>query len=311
MEIKETKIAVVIDPHLVERNHRCRKDNFFETALNKLEYLAQHNDYVVIAGDLFHVHNNSTWFFNVVYSLFKKYRGKFHAIPGNHDVFHRNLAALDKTTLGSLYYTDVLELHTTPWELAGVRFVPALINTRPEDIPVDEDNKAILIAHKFYEQVFDPDESLFADDIRRLQYNLVILGHDHKPYDEEFVGESVVVRMGSLTRIDTQCYNKDREINYYQITTLGDGSYEYECKVLPYKPAKEVYSEEAYNSMGVKHKEERETVSFIQLGDVLAKLTKTTTGVNSLDRTLRSLNTPEKSISDIKWRHEINNVIYN
>lgn len=74
---QEKRIAVVIDPHLVERNPRCRKDNFFEAALGKLEYLAQNNDYVVIAGDLFHIHSNSTWFFNVVYSLFKNIRESF------------------------------------------------------------------------------------------------------------------------------------------------------------------------------------------------------------------------------------------
>lgn len=307
---QEKRIAVVIDPHLVERNPRCRKDNFFETALGKLEYLAQNNDYVVIAGDLFHIHSNSTWFFNVVYSLFKKYQGKFHAIPGNHDVFHRNLSALDKTTLGSLYYTDVLLLHTTPWTLAGVEFVPVLINTDVNDIPVDETNTKVLIGHKFYEQNFDPEESLFADDIRRLNYNLVFLGHDHKPYSEDFIGNSSLIRMGSLTRIDTQYYNKDREILYYQITTSGNGEYDYTQKVVPHKPAKEVYSEEAYNSMGVKDTKEREVVSFVQIGDVLAKLTKTTKGINSLDRTLRSLKAPEASIADIKWRHELNNVSY-
>lgn len=310
MTLKETKIAVTIDPHLVERNHRCRRDNFFETALGKLEYLAKNNDYVVIAGDLFHVSGNSTWFFNVVYSLFKRYRGKFHAIPGNHDVFHRNLAALDKTTLGSLYYTDVLDVHTKPWEIEGVRFVPVLINTDVDSIPVDESGNSILIGHKFFEQGFDPDESLFKDDIRRLGYNLVFLGHDHQPYDEEFIGDSTVIRMGSLTRIDTQRYNKDREINYYQITTLGDGEYQYEKKIVPYKPSKDVYSEEAYNSMGIKKTEGSTSIPFTQLGDVLAKLTKTTTGINSLDRTLRALGTPEKSISDIKWRHELNNVVY-
>ena len=44
--MKETKIAIVGDVHLVERNHSCRKDSFLETALGKLEYIAQNNDYV-------------------------------------------------------------------------------------------------------------------------------------------------------------------------------------------------------------------------------------------------------------------------
>ena len=40
---------------------------------------------------------------------------------------------------------------------------------------------------------------------------MAFLGHDHSPYDEEFIGQTTLVRMGSLTRIDTQEYNKDRD----------------------------------------------------------------------------------------------------
>lgn len=307
--VKETKIAVVIDPHLVERACRCRKDNFFETALGKLEYLAQNNDYVVIAGDLMHIHSNSTLFFNTLYTLFKKYAGKFHAIPGNHDVFSRNIAALNRTTLGSLFYTGVLNLHITPWELAGVEFVPVLVNDDPDKIPVDYENNKILLAHKFYNQKFDPEESLFPEDIKRLGYKLAILGHDHMPYEEEFVGTTNIIRMGSLTRIDTQWYNRDREIAYYQITTTGDGEYDYERKVVPHKPLSEVYTEEACQKM-YSHKEEKEIVSFIQIGDVLSKLTKRSEGTNSLDRTLRRIGTPDASIADLKTRHELNGVTY-
>lgn len=307
------KIAVVVDPHLVERNPRCRKGNFLEDAIKKLEYLAENNDYVLILGDLFHICSNSTWFFNVVYTLFKKYKGKFVAIPGNHDVFHRNLAALDKTTLGSLYYTDVLQLHTKEFELAGIHFVPVLVNSDINDIPVDRDNNKILIGHKFYNQEFSPDESLFESDIRRLNYNTVFLGHDHKPYPEEFIGNSVLIRMGSLTRIDTQVYNKDREIKYYQIVTDGSGSIDYEEKVVPHKKIEEVYTEEAValmNTYQQRHNDKKNDISFVHIGDVLAKLTKGSTGTNSLDRTLRGLKTPEKCIEDIKWRHEINGVQY-
>ena len=306
---KEYKIGVCIDIHLIERNFRCRSGNFFETALNKLEYIAQNNDAVVIAGDLFHIHNNSTLFFNTVHALFNKYKGKFHAIPGNHDVFNRNINALNRTTLGSLYYTGVLNLHLKPWDICGLHFVPVLVDDNPDKIPVDVDNRDILIAHKFYENGFTPDESLTKDDIRRLGYKVAFLGHDHKPYDEEYVGQTTVIRMGSLTRIDTQSYNKDREICYYQITTSGDGEFEYTRQVVPSQSSKDCYVEEAYQHMCSIGNVKKE-ISFIQVGDVIAKLTRRTGGVNSLDKTLRRLGTPEESIEDIKFKHEINNIQY-
>lgn len=304
-----TKIGILIDPHLVERSARCRKDSYLETALGKLEYVIKNNDYVIIAGDLMHIHNNSTLFFNTLFTLFNKYKGKVHAIPGNHDVFSRNLSALNRTTLGSLFYTGAIDLHMTPWKLGGINFVPVLVDTDPDLIPVDENNDSIMIAHKFYQQQFDPEESLFEEDIRRLNYNLCFLGHDHKPYPEEYVGTSTVIRMGSLTRMDTQCYNKDREIVYYQITTDEDGKYTYDRVVIPHKPLKEVYTEEAYAKM-TSGEEKREIVSFIQIGDVLSKLNKHSEGSNSLDKTLRRIGTPQDSIDDIKFRHNMNNVQY-
>lgn len=306
---KEIKIGICIDPHLVERNFRSRSDRFFETALGKLEYIAQNNDYVIIAGDLCHIHNNSTYFFNTVYTLFKKYDGKFHAILGNHDTFNRNVNALNKTTVGSLFYTGALNLHMTGWDMCGLHFEPCLVDTKVENIPVDVDNQNILIAHKFFENGFAPEESFKRDDIRKLGYKMAFLGHDHSPYDEEFIGNTTLVRMGSLTRIDTQRYNKDREICYYQIRTTGDREFEYSREIVPHKPAKDVYVEEAYLHMSAANTAKKE-ISFIQIGDVLSKLTKRTGGVNSLDKTLRKLGTPEDSISDIKWRHEMNSVSY-
>ena len=57
------------------------------------------------------------------------------------------------------------------------------------------------------------------------------------------------------------------------------------------------------------HKEINEK-PFVQIGDVLSKLTRRAGGINSLDKTLRRLSTPDDSIADIKWRHEINSISY-
>jgi len=306
---KVYKIGIINDVHLSERSARCRKDNFLETALGKLDYVAKNNDFVICTGDLFHIHNNSTLFFNTVFSLFNKHKGKFHSILGNHDTFNRNVNALDRCTIGSLYYTGVLDLHFKPWELCGLTFVPVTVDMKFKEIPVDVDSTNIMIAHKYFENGFAPEESLTRDDIRKLSYKMAFFGHDHSPYEEEFIGNTTLIRMGSLTRIDTQRYNKDREICYYQLRTTGDGEFEYSREVIPHKPSKEVYLEEAYEHMCAVNVEKKE-VSFIQIGDVLSKLTQRAGGVNSLDKTLRRLKTPDAAIADIKWRHEINNISY-
>lgn len=305
-----TKIAIVNDVHLVERNHSCRSDNFLETALSKLEYIAENNDYVIILGDLFHNPANSTYLLYRVYTLFMKYRGKFIGIYGNHDIFNRNMSNNNKTTIGFISLARAYDVkYREEFEIDGVKFYATDVEQLNDEIPIDSTNEKVLLAHKYYNQPDKGYESLSPEDIRRLNYNMVFLGHDHKPYDEAFIGKSVIVRAGALTRIDTQEYNKDRDIVYYQLTTDGDGLFEYTPKVVPSKTAKECYTEEAYAHM-VRHKEEPESISFVKIGDALAKLTKKAEGSNSLNEVLIRIGTPQKNIDEIKWRHELNNVIY-
>ena len=109
-----TKVAIICDPHIMERNPRCRKDNYLEAVIKKLDFVAKHSDKVIVAGDLFHIYSNSTFLFNKVYSLFSKHLNKFIVIPGNHDIFHNNYAFLDKTSVGSLYYTNVYYPDVSP-----------------------------------------------------------------------------------------------------------------------------------------------------------------------------------------------------
>ena len=279
--------------------------------VNKLDYIATNNDYVILAGDLFHVASNSLNVLYVMYTLMMKHRGKFIGIYGNHDIFNRNMSLNNKTTVGILKLVGAYDVkYREEFDVAGIKFYAVDVEQECDTIPIDTDNEKVLIGHKYYNQPDKTYESLSSEDIRRLNYNMVFLGHDHKPYDESFVGKSVIVRMGSLTRVDTQEYNKDREIAYYQITTDGSGEFDYHREVVPSKSSKECYNEEAYEHMCASEEGVKKTISFVQIGDVLAKLNKRVGGVNSLDKTLRRLGTPDESIDDIRWRHEVNHIQY-
>ena len=296
-----SKIGILIDPHITDR-HRCRQDNFLEVALQKLDFIASNNDYVIICGDLFHTNTNSHLIFNKVYKLLMKHKGKFFAIPGNHDLLHNNLGMLEKTTIGSLALTGALNLQFDKFTIDGVEFQTSLVMKDMNKLPIDEDNSKVLIGHNYLELEGSPKESFTRDDIRKLNYKLVFLGHEHKPYDEEYIGNSTLIRMGSLTRIDTQPYNKTRGIYYYQLDTK-DMSY---SKIeVPHKPAESIFTVEAFQRIGRK----KEDVSFIQIGEVLSKFKKKQGGSNSLHDKLTKIAT-EREIEYIKSLHEINNVRY-
>lgn len=296
-----SKIGIIIDPHITDR-HRCRSDNFLEVALEKLDYVASNNDYVVICGDLFHTNTNSHLIFNKVYKLLMKHQGKFYAIPGNHDLLHNNLSMLEKTTIGSLALTGALNLKFDKFTIDGVEFQASLVMKDLNKIPVDETNSKVLIGHNYLELEGSPKESFTRDEIRKLNYKLVFLGHEHKPYEEEYLGNSTLIRMGSLTRIDTQVYNKERGIYYYQ---LDSDTLEYKRKEVPYKKAQEIFTVEAFQRIGRK----KEDISFIKIGQVLSKFKKKDSQVNSLHAKLLKI-ANEREIEYIKSLHELNGVRY-
>lgn len=296
-----SKIGILIDPHITDR-HRCRCDNFLDTALKKLDYVASNNDYVVICGDLFHTNTNSHLIFNKVYKLFTKHKGKFIAIPGNHDLLHNNISMLEKTTIGSLALTGALNLNFDSFHIDGVDFQVSLVMKDLTRVPIDKDNSKVLIGHNYLELEGSPKESFTRDELRKLNYKLVFLGHEHKPYEEEYLGNSTLIRMGSLTRIDTQPYNKEREIFYYQ---LDSETLEYEKKRVPCEKASKIFTPEAFSRIGRK----KEDVTFIQIGNALSKFKKKDNEKNSLHAKLQKIAT-EREIEYIKTLHELNNVRY-
>ena len=296
-----SKIGICIDPHITDR-HRCRQDNFLEVVLNKLEFIALNNDYVIIPGDLFHTCSNSNYIFYRVYKLMTKHKGKFIAIPGNHDLLHNNFHALDRTTLGSLALTGALKLEFDSFKIDNIEFQVSHVIKNLENIPVDEENNKVLLGHNYIEPIGTAKEWFTREELRALNYKLVFLGHDHQPHEEEMVGNSILIRMGSLTRIDTQPYNMGRKIYYYQ---LDSQTWEYEKIEVPHSPASEIYTEEAFKRIG----RVKEDISFIKIGDVLSKFKKRQGGVNSLNEKLKKIAT-QQEIDYIRMLHELNNVRY-
>ena len=296
-----SKIGIVIDPHITDR-HRCRCDNFLDVALKKLDYVATQNDYVIICGDLFHTNTNSHLIFNKVYKLFTKHKGKFFAIPGNHDLLHNNISMLEKTTIGSLFLTGALHLEFDKFKIDGVEFQVSHVIKDMDKVPVDDTNSKVLIGHNYMEPVGTEKEWFTKDEIRKLNYKLVFLGHDHQPHEEEYLGNSVLIRMGSLTRIDTQPYNKERGIFYYRLDTK-DMSYTKE--EVPHEDAQKIFTVEAFQRIGRK----KEDITFIQIGNVLSKFKKRDNVNNSLHSKLSKIAT-DREIEYIKALHDLNNVRY-
>ena len=301
------KIAIIGDIHIRERNFPVRKDDYLSSILDKLEYVLDRYEKVICLGDMFEDYKNSDYIFYRVSTLLNKYPKKFITIFGNHDINGRNHSDLSKCTIGNLDSTGMLEIKKEPFEIDGVKFVVSLVDkSNFSSIEVDEENENVLLGHNYYNldsENASYEESMSKNDIRRLNYKQVFLGHDHKPYDEDYVGSSHLIRMGSFSRKDRQSYNENREINYYEYDTK---TREVEKRTVPSLPDEEVFIDNAFEKKLIKSE-----INFVKIGEVLARFKKTGEGNISLAKTLEKMGCPLKYIQQIKRMHEISNVDFN
>ena len=296
------KIAVVGDPH-ISTGFRARVDEYFRTVLRKIEDIAKENDKVIFLGDVFDASTMSTYIFNETYKMFKKYPDKLHTILGNHDMFHRNLKSLNRTTIGSLQLTDVLKIHTEEFTLGGITFYPIMTDTPVDDIPYDN-GTSVLLGHKYFEMLLCPEESLTEQNIEELGYKWVFLGHDHVPYPPKTIGNSVLYRPGSLTRTTTDAFNKDRGIQYYQIDTE---EMTVTAKEVYAQPSEEVYLKGSFEKVETK----RVAVDKGSLAKLLARFDRKSASNLSLEETLRKLNGTMDQIQYLRELHRVHNISYN
>jgi DNA repair exonuclease SbcCD nuclease subunit len=298
------KIAIVGDPH-ISTGFRGRADDYLKTVLRKIEDIAKENDKVIFLGDLFDTSALPIYVFNETYKVFKRYPDKFHTILGNHDTFHRNLKALNKTTIGSLNLTSVLQIHVKPFDIDNVTFVPVLVDDDIEKIDkATPEKKEILLGHKYFELFVCPEESFERDQLERLNYDLVFLGHDHVPYEPLIIGNTTLYRPGSLTRTTTDLYNKDRKIRYYQLDTETMDVDEKEVQCLP---SSEVFLKGSFD----KQKDKVVKTDSGNLAKLLAKIDRQTVSKLSLSDTLRKLGGTEEEVQYIRELHLTHNISFN
>ena len=203
-----SKIYFIPDVHLQEQSPRSRKDSYPSTVLDKLEYivdLANSNEATVIfLGDLFNAVNMPMNYFYRVCDTFKKFNKVPYTIVGNHDFPRNNENMLDRTPIGFLHNVGLIE-YLQHYEVEGRVVIEGshywqAIPKAQQLTSTTKPMKKICVAHCFYEDAFAQDHNLHIKDILELGYDYYVLGHDHTPYEDTKVGDSIIYRPGSLTR---------------------------------------------------------------------------------------------------------------
>ena len=247
-----SKIYFVPDVHLQEQSPRSRKDSYPTTVLEKLDYIAElansNNATTIFLGDLFNATNMPMNYFYRVVDVFKKFNKVPLTIAGNHDFPRNNPDLVPRTPLGLLNNIGLID-YLQHYEVEGKvviegshfwQAIPKASQVTSTTIPM----KKICVAHCFYEDKFAEEHNLHIRDIINLGYDYYIFGHLHKPMEDTKVGDSMIYRIGSLTRGTASQDQLDRD-NVYILeydTTLDS----FRKVPVPCLPAREVFNESVF-----------------------------------------------------------------
>ena len=191
------------DWHLIETQPTCRTDNFVEAQWKKVDFVKdlqkKYKCPVFHSGDLFEYWKPSP---NLLSETIKHLPNDFYTVYGNHDLPQHNLELSYKSGVYTLATGGHLRiLPTCHWGEEPNK------NSWTWEFPRSDggsDTKNILVYHimtyqgkKPWPGCIDP---MAAKLLRKYpQYDLILTGHNHQSFTEEFEGR-LLVNPGSLTR---------------------------------------------------------------------------------------------------------------
>lgn len=208
-------VIFIGDTHLKATSPISRLDDYPKSILDKLEYVAcminpSKCNTMIILGDVFDSPVTSLPYLATVINTFRKIASKgikVYTIVGNHDIKNNRMDSLESSALGILMSTGYISL--APKSLAVDNTVFRFYNY-PECVErKSSNNYEVCVAHRYY-NFGVANDSFTEDDIKQLNYDAMVLGHLHVPYDTEIVGKTVLYRPGSLSRCTSEAYNKLR-----------------------------------------------------------------------------------------------------
>ena len=213
-----SNIIFIGDLHLKCTSPISRVDNYPTAILNKVLYIANiaknyNCNTLFLLGDVFDSPNTSLPYLAEVINVFKKITElgiTVYTIVGNHDIKNNRMDSLQSTALGILISTGFVKL--APNYLVIYNTVFQSFNYPDELKPALKDEKyTVCVGHLYYDFNLAVSDSLYENDVKRLNYDSMILGHYHCPCDTIIVGNTLLYRPGSLCRSTSEAYNKLRE----------------------------------------------------------------------------------------------------
>lgn len=302
LRVKEDEsVAFILDLHMDSTTPSSRIDDLSETLLDKMEdirekCLENKVKHIFFAGDIFNriaCTHASVNLLGESFLRFKENGIQLYTILGNHDIVRNSLEAMEKSPIQTLFSFGVLEHINKDNRVA----INSKILISPFDYtevaePVLDDYSTmynVLLAHVFYnasELLADNRHNIKEEDIEKLGYDLMVLGHDHQEYPTIEVGNTTIVRCGAVLRGTAHNYNFTRKPKFVIWKNLNNPSVEnLEYIEIKHRDYRDIASEYVINK--------KQVGSYSGLQDVLSNLAEklADSGESDADRILDIINT--------------------
>ena len=194
---KKPTAILTADWHIRESTPKCRMDDFWEAQWEKVDFISdlqtKYDCPVWFAGDLYNNWKPSPYLLSE--GIFN-FPSEFSAVFGNHDLPQHSLEQQIKCGMSTLYFADKINiLGGAHWGMIPEEEMASFI--------IKHSN--VLLWHVMTYPGNKPPwpgcEDLNAKEILQNypEYDLIVTGHNHKTFVEEYEGR-LLVNPGSLTR---------------------------------------------------------------------------------------------------------------
>lgn len=306
------KIGIVGDLHIAPTPPN-RIDDYFNVGLDKITEISKNCDVVIFLGDIFTANKvDEKYVYPFIEHLrycMNNYNVKFYTIVGNHDVLSEDENNLNCSSLGICKIAGVIDIilpeqpliigDNTQYQFSTI----PVKYTSAKQFLVEQKNKLltpqpcvnILLVHHEYETGTN---CFNYKDFKDLGYNMVFLGHDHKPFDQGRIiyPEFTIYRSGSIMRNRADDYNFTRQLYYY---VLENGNVS--CQAVTTTPAQQIFSIQAQTRQNYNKQKFTESVDKVIATYKSSVQTQTSFSIKNI---LLELNTPQDIIEGIKKKHE-------
>lgn len=210
----------VTDPHVTHAQPVSRKDNYFETIINKLRWVVNlanaHDAHIIFGGDIVDAYNVSPAVITAIAKILRAANKQCYGIIGNHDIYGHTWSVMDQVMVGPLFASRLITLLTEEpiiltegdikVQLTGANYIPD-IDEHKELYQVRKQKDvdyAVHVVHGFLVNKnwpsFDHSQYTTIHEVIT-EADVICSGHEHHGYGIEKVGETLFTNPGALGRV--------------------------------------------------------------------------------------------------------------